>query len=292
MSDPSRTDSSRVLDARWDRDRDGKIEQLLLDGLDHYFAARYEHAINIWTRALFFDRSHPRARAYIERARSAVAERQREAEELLHRGVDAFHSGERDEARRLLSSAIDGGAPADEAHVLLHRMSRDPNAGAPAGDVVRHQLRWPARRSSTHARGFERSGAVGPGDRRTRVAIVMAVVVALTAAGAYSAAVRRGLDGRSLVPWPDAPAVAGTAPAARDATPPLPRRGEMVLVRSRALVASGRLHDALRLLDLVRPTDPQKAEADRLRADLQRQLLALAASPSPAVPVDADGRHP
>ena len=39
-----------------DADRDAKIEQLLLVGLDHYFAAQYDQAINVWTRALFLDR--------------------------------------------------------------------------------------------------------------------------------------------------------------------------------------------------------------------------------------------
>src|ERR1044071_6473735 len=86
-------------------ERDAKIEQLLLAGLDHYFAAEYEHAINVWTRALFLDRSHPRARAYIERARSALAERQRESEELLQNGVAAFDRGEAVEARRQIGRA-------------------------------------------------------------------------------------------------------------------------------------------------------------------------------------------
>jgi hypothetical protein len=48
-------------------DRDAKIEQLLLAGLDHYFAAQYDCAISVWTRVLFLDRSHARARAYIDR---------------------------------------------------------------------------------------------------------------------------------------------------------------------------------------------------------------------------------
>ncbi len=56
------------------------IEQLLLAGLDHYFSGRFEEAIHVWTRVFFLDRGHARARAYIERARGAVAERQREAE--------------------------------------------------------------------------------------------------------------------------------------------------------------------------------------------------------------------
>src|SRR5215470_18979770 len=87
-------------------DRDAKIEQLLLVGLDHYFSARYEQAINVWTRALFLDRNHARARAYIERARSAMAERQRQSEEMLQHGVDAFRRGDSAEARRLLKAAI------------------------------------------------------------------------------------------------------------------------------------------------------------------------------------------
>src|SRR5580765_4955421 len=110
MADSSRTDGSRAIEPAADPDRDAKIEQLLLSGLDHYFSAQYDQAINVWTRALFFDRSHPRARAYIERARSALAERQRESEELLHNGVAALDRGDGAEARRLLQAAIDGGA--------------------------------------------------------------------------------------------------------------------------------------------------------------------------------------
>jgi hypothetical protein len=47
-------------------------------------------------------------------------------------------------------------------------------------------------------------------------------------------------------------------------------------------------------LDSVRPTDPQKADADRLRADIQRQLLALTGLPgsAPADREKGDGRLP
>jgi hypothetical protein len=61
-------------------DRAALIEQLLLAGLDQYFSGHYEQAIHVWTRVFFLDRGHARARAYIERARGALAERQREAE--------------------------------------------------------------------------------------------------------------------------------------------------------------------------------------------------------------------
>ncbi len=67
-----------------ERERDARVEDLLLTGLDHYFAGQHELAISVWTRVLFLDRGHARARAYIDRARSAIAERQREGEELVH----------------------------------------------------------------------------------------------------------------------------------------------------------------------------------------------------------------
>ena len=57
MSDPLRTDGSRAFAAASEADRDAKIEQLLLAGLDRYFAAEYDHAISVWTRVLFLDRS-------------------------------------------------------------------------------------------------------------------------------------------------------------------------------------------------------------------------------------------
>ena len=50
--DPAGPDAPRSLDAASDADRDARIEQLLLAGLDHYFAADYELAITVWTRAL------------------------------------------------------------------------------------------------------------------------------------------------------------------------------------------------------------------------------------------------
>ena len=83
-----------------------KIEQLLLSGLDHYFRGRLERAIDVWTRVLFLDRSDARARAYIDRARAAVAERVRESEALLHAGIAACDRGDVAEARALLTTAI------------------------------------------------------------------------------------------------------------------------------------------------------------------------------------------
>lgn len=258
-------------DAASGADRDAKIEQLLLAGLDHYFAARYDHAINVWTRALFFDRNHPRARAYIERARSALAERQRQSEELLHDGVAAFHRGEGGEARRLLQAAIDGGAPSDEALAVLERLNR-LEVPAPPADADAH-----ARVRGRHQLRLDRVAAASRSGMWAAIALLIAVAVGAT----YAASTGR-------IEWPGVPlfsepvaAGAGvSAPVTQDLSLPLPRRGELALARARSLAAGGRLHEALTTLDQVRATDPQKGDADRLRADIQRQLLALTSFPA------------
>src|SRR5215213_4253715 len=102
--DPAGAGASR------DPEREARIEQLLLSGLDHYFAGKFEEAINVWTRVAFLERGHGRARAYIERARGALAERQRQSDELLHRGLDAYRTGDLSGARDLLTRAVANGS--------------------------------------------------------------------------------------------------------------------------------------------------------------------------------------
>jgi hypothetical protein len=279
MSDPLRTDGSRAFAAASEADRDAKIEQLLLAGLDHYFAAQYDYAISVWTRVLFLDRSHARARAYIERARSALAERQRESEELLQSGVAAFQRGDGGEARRLVQAAIDGGAPTDEALAILDRLNRLDTS--PAVDPPS-----PSRRAR---RGVVPSAVKLPAPW-SALTISLMFVLAMAAAGAYSAVVWGPLDWRAMLPLQRPPARAAGAAVAREPGVAPPRRGELALTRARALAADGHLRDALTTLDLVRPTDPQKAEADRLRGELQLQLIALTSVPAQPVPQDRPAR--
>jgi hypothetical protein len=62
---------------------------------------------------------------------------------------------------------------------------------------------------------------------------------------------------------------------------PVARASEKFVARARELYAGGRLRDALRQLDRVDIADPLRAEADRLRIDIQRQLLVAAGIPAP-----------
>jgi tetratricopeptide (TPR) repeat protein len=276
MSEAYRTDSAHAPEAAAGPDRDAKIEQLLLVGLDHYFAGRYEHAINVWTRALFLDRSHARARAYIERARSALAEGQRESEELLQNGVAAFHRGEGDEARRLLRSAIDRGAPSEEALALLDRLDRVDVPAVP-------RTPNPVPRSAVST-----ATPVARARRPSPNPAVLTGVVAVAAIAAFAAASSGVIDWRVLVS--DAPTTTLSAPVPRDVMPPPPRRGELSLARARTLAAAGHLRDALVALDGVRATDPERPDADRLRADIQRQLIAFVSLPPAAASVEKGER--
>jgi len=62
---------------------------------------------------------------------------------------------------------------------------------------------------------------------------------------------------------------------------PQPSANETYLARSKALAATGRLRDALHEIDRIPVGDPLRADADRLRSDIQRQFLAIAAAELP-----------
>ena len=276
MSDPLRTDPSRALEAAQDAGRDAKIEQLLLVGLDHYFTAQYEQAINVWTRALFLDRNHARARAYLDRARSALAERQRESEELLQNGLAAFRRGEGNEARRLLQAAMTHGAPPDEALAVLDRLNRLEQGTAAQRPVS----------TAREGRLPLLPRAPDPAPSRPSGFVLGLALIALCAAGGVFVATRPSIDWRSVLAIDPAQAPSVPVAATADAHLPIPLSGETALARARALNASGHLRDALAELDRVRPTDAQRADADRLRGDIQRQLIGLvpaAAEPPPDI---------
>jgi len=263
MTEPQRTDPAKTP-ASSAAERAARIEELLVSGLDHYFAAEYEQAINIWTRVIFLDRDHNRARAYIDRARKAIAERQRESEELLHRGREAYEAGEVERARDLLTRAVDQGAPSDQALVLLGRMEQLEGTGF---DLPLQRKRLPARRVSNEPNS--------PARRRPWPWVAGAVtVVALFAAVYFGAA--------SALSWlVDVPADARPLPQTPPEPVPIVRMADTLLDRARELYAGGHLRDALRLLDGIGIADPARPQADRLRTDIQRVLLASAtAKPS------------
>ena len=243
-----------------------RIEELLLAGLDHYFSGQHELAISVWTRVLFLDRSHARARAYIERARGAIAERQREGEELLQTGAAAFQRGDAEGARRLLTSAVERGAQPDEALAMLDRLQRLTPAAVPGLHDGTRAPRHPVRRVTT--RSGERHGI-----RAATLLLVLAI-------GLASGVLVMIAWSSGVFPWSPWPASTNAA-VSPQAPLPVPAAAEVSLARARAWSASGRLRDALTALDAIRPGDPLRPQADELRAHVQQQLLAAARATTP-----------
>jgi hypothetical protein len=237
-------------------DRAARIEQLLLSGLDHYFGGNYEQAINIWTRVAFLERGHGRARAYIERARSALAERQRESEELLYTGIAAYQAGDLRAARDLLTRAVEQGGANESALVFLQRL----NQLDAASDASRHEATPRRVRAPREPRPVTTTGS---GWFQTIAASVLVVALVLLCALAV----------RSWVAELPVSGPAAGGPVQAEALPVV-RASDARLSRAREMYANGRPHEALRLLNGVDIADPLRTDAERLMADIQRGLIA------------------
>jgi hypothetical protein len=272
MSDPRRSDPAANAADLPERDRDARVEALLLSGLDHYFHGQHDLAINIWTRVLFLDRGHARARAYIERARSAEAERLREGEEMVHAGAAALARGEAGAARRLLTTALERGAASDETLTLLDRLQRLETAGRQPPAPERRSEPASAQRAPVRARRAAAPGRLGW--------IAAGVLLGMAAALALMVWMR---GDTWLLPAP----YAGPGATRVEAPLPVPTPAEVALTRARVLFEKGRLREALPVLDGIRPGDPLRPQADDLKGTIQRRLLEtrrLEGSPSDGTP--------
>jgi hypothetical protein len=264
-------------------DRHALIEQLLLAGLDHYFVGQYEQAIHVWTRVFFLDRGHARARAYIERARCALAERQREAEARVAEDAVALRSGG---FALTASSSFGGQVASDVADMPVtqpRRLSRR--------DLWRGASEPPA--VAVPERATVAVPARTPGARlRTHVLLVTLATVLLCSA-AYVVIARDRLAAWWRMPV-DAPAA--SVPLVSREPLPLPRASEIALTRAKLLYARGHLHAAVQALSAVGADDPLRRDADALLTDIERALLESAglraASPSRTGPSGAAGTAP
>jgi hypothetical protein len=268
MVDPRRLDSDPAADGSDAGDREGRTEALLVEGLDRYFAGRYEDAIHLWTRVLFLDRNHARARAYIDRARTALAERQRQSDEMLQTSRTLLEQGETQAARDLLTEAVAQSGEDEHAAALRIRLERV------------ERLQGPDRPDATDIGGAaDQAAPAVPGwswPARPRP-VVLGLVLAAGLLLVFS--VTAGL----LQDWlAGRPAPQGLRPATGAVRIPVLTSGEVALVRARTLASRGRLAEALRALEHVSPDSAQRAAVDRLRADLQQLLLAGGQEPAGA----------
>lgn len=235
------------------------MDALLIEGLEHYFDGKFEHAIHLWTRVLFLDRHQPSARAYIERARGALAERQRRSDEALQAVAGLLEEGRAAEARARLTQVMESTGDDERTAALRLRLERLERASGGAPRI--HAVSAPA------PAWWQRVLALAnhPIRRRDAVAAMLLVCVA-TALATPAVRARLGFQ-----PARDTPVLVPSTVAV-----PVLSQGEVALIRARALYARGRLAEALAALDRVGAEQVERPEADRLRVEIQRVLLAAA----------------
>ena len=177
-----------------------------------------------------------------------------------------------EEARDLLTRAVEQGS--DTADVILDRLNRVGSSASHA-DL---RLDPPPPRSAVKRRRAMHPGRLGGWAAAALITLVVGTAMLL--------------GGLPIGSWLSGLYVAAPAPSTPVAVnEPLPvvRASETALAQARSLRAGGRLRDALRVLDRIDMADPFHAEADRLRADVQRDLFASAGIP-PSVPAAAGSR--
>jgi thioredoxin-like negative regulator of GroEL len=246
------------------------VEALLVDGVDRYVAGHYQEAIHLWTRVLFLDRSHARARAYIDRARTALAERQRRTDELMDHATASLARGDADEARALLASVA--GAPADDERMAVLSLQLDR--------LERAQGRRPSS-ARAHAAVVD---AVPVTTRRARwrrrgiiAALAVAAMLVALVAGERLAQGWLGIDAGPL----DLPPASSGARTTSGA--------DAILARARTLYASGRLDEALGVLDRIDADNPFARAAESLRLEI-RQARRRTVAPAGDVALPGTGR--
>lgn len=230
--------------------RDSQIDALLEEGLDSYFRNQYDDAIHLWTRVLFLDRTHPRARAYIDRARTALAEAQRRSDELLQASRDLLEQGRTEAARQLLAEAIAASGDDVQSAALRAQLERRERA-----QVLAAPMAVPAQVETVPGWTWRPASPL-------LIAVFAVAGLAVLLAGL--ALIDLSEADRPVTP-------SGPVAAVRLSTP---SASEVALVRARALVARGRLAEALQKLDGVPPGSPERVEADSLRVEIQQLLLA------------------
>ena len=171
-----------------------------------------------------------------------------------------------DAARQMLNVAVQRGGAHDVALAFLTRIDRI-TAAAPATAAP-----LPVAASTRVLPAIAPARQFGAG--------LVIALTAVTAAAVLVYAVVAWTQVRAFIPSLNSPVESGSSPAAAARDPlVVPRSSDLALARAHELFAGGRLYDALRALDLVRPTDPLRGDADQLKVTIQRELIAHAPAP-------------
>jgi tetratricopeptide (TPR) repeat protein len=275
-----------------------KSMELLRQGEALYSRGLYHEAVHVWTRILFLDRGNPQARLRIDKAKEAVAERERRLDADLAEARALFESGNLREARERVRSvlAADGGhseAVALEAAIEALDRRNDPPRETDVLAGVTTQPAMPAKGAAvpaTPAQGvvFRVPKVSRPSSGRSRPAatsrlqMTAFVLVSLSLFAAALLYVRENWD--TIVSDGAYAHPAGLAPTVlpERLTASVPDLSQLRYYNGQRLFAQGRYREALAELRLVDRDSSVGSEARGLVLRIEERLLRDPAGPEPA----------
>lgn len=272
-----------------------RIAELNRQGQSHYAEGRYEEAIHVWTRILFFDRGNGDARKGIEAARKDVAERQRRLDLDVAEASRLFETADLDGARRLVRSVLAADASHSEAVALAAKLAAlerrlEPAAGATGGITEERAssrgilLRVSRGKPSTGAQGSSVATRIG------MAAFVLGALAVFAASALYlednwDSLVSGGAFGRTSAP--------ASVPAVDPRDLPVPRLSDLHYFKGVRLFEQDRYREALGELSRVDRGSPYAADARSLIVRIEERLLRDGSEPSHgAGPAEANPAAP
>ena len=255
------------------------ISGLLDQGRGLFRRGRLQQAIHVWTRILFLDRNNRAARQAIEKAKSMIAERQRQMDALVLEAARLAAVGDRRGAQRRLVRVLAIDPRHTEGRSLLEKIEEQARRGeARCGTLAlaaqpAMERDFPSHRRRVTAAPIVKSNAASP----LKMTAFLFSALCLFAAGAVHLHLSWDFllsDGRSL----DSVRTASGASAeiiqtSHGALPGLPSLSELHYFNGSRLFGKRLYREALSELALVGPENPNFDEARGLILRIEGRLL-------------------
>lgn len=252
-----------------------KTEELYLHGDELFGKGLFQRAVHVWTRILFMDRGNPKARKAIDRAKKALAERQRLLDAEVATAGRLFEEGDLEGAGSLIRAVLAADPRHIEGHHVAERIAaldRRNVDGQPGGASCEIESAPVPSRRGLLLRVSKKASA-RPETAASSSPLKMAVF-ALTAVLVFAAgALYLHLNWDSFVS--DGAFANSTSPSGLSDpdAPSLPDPAELRYYNGARLFAKGRYREALLELSLVDRSSATAEEARGLILRIEERLL-------------------
>jgi len=259
-----------------------KSDELLRQGEELFSMGMYDQAIHLWTRILFLERGHARAKRAIERAKRAISERQRKLDEELATAARLVEEGEVEAASAKVKHVLLIDPRISEAHQLAERIEAKQRRADSSRPAVPHTRARDGRDPSAGKRGLllRVSGPVErDGHRRASATplkmggFVLGVILVFASGALYLHLNWEFIVGDDALVGGAALTPGGGALGASREAPDVPTASALHYYNGARLYAKGRYREALDELSRVRRSEPEAELARSLILRIEERLL-------------------